>query len=61
MTTTDLTIIPGASSSVVIAADGTVWSITDLIVSWLGSYDSPNTRDAYRRDLLEFFAFCAGH
>ncbi|MGR6915402.1 tyrosine-type recombinase/integrase [[Actinomadura] parvosata] len=28
-------------------------------MAWLLSYDSPNTRDAYRREIERWFAFCA--
>lgn len=31
----------------------------DLTMAWLLSYDSPNTRDAYRREIERWFAFCA--
>lgn len=31
----------------------------DMTMAWLLSYDSPNTRDAYRRDLQKWFDFCA--
>ncbi|SDL73825.1 integrase/recombinase XerC [Nonomuraea maritima] len=30
----------------------------DATMSWLLSYDSPNTRDGYRRDLAMWFDFC---
>ncbi|GAB2918508.1 tyrosine-type recombinase/integrase [Nonomuraea fastidiosa] len=30
----------------------------DATMAWLLSYDSPNTRDAYRRDLAMWFDFC---
>ncbi|MFI6909681.1 tyrosine-type recombinase/integrase [Nonomuraea sp. NPDC050394] len=33
----------------------------DLTVAWLLSYDSANTRDAYRRDIQRWFTFCAEH
>lgn len=33
----------------------------DLTMAWLLSYDSPNTRDAYRREIERWFAFCAEH
>lgn len=31
----------------------------DLTMTWLLSYDSPNTRDAYRREIERWFNFCA--
>ncbi|MFC7582456.1 tyrosine-type recombinase/integrase [Nonomuraea antimicrobica] len=31
----------------------------NLTMAWLLSYDSPNTRDAYRREIERWFAFCA--
>ncbi|WP_214323001.1 tyrosine-type recombinase/integrase [Nonomuraea sediminis] len=33
----------------------------DLTMAWLLSYDSPNTRDAYKREIERWFAFCAEH
>ncbi|WP_431928582.1 tyrosine-type recombinase/integrase [Nonomuraea jabiensis] len=30
----------------------------DTTMAWLLSYDSPNTRDAYRREITRWFAFC---
>ncbi|MFD1932218.1 tyrosine-type recombinase/integrase [Nonomuraea mangrovi] len=33
----------------------------DLTMAWLLSYDSPNTRDAYRREIERWFRFCAEH
>ncbi|MEV1167366.1 tyrosine-type recombinase/integrase [Nonomuraea sp. NPDC049784] len=30
----------------------------DTTMAWLLSYDSPNTRDAYRREIERWFAFC---
>jgi site-specific recombinase XerD len=33
--------------------------VRDLTKAWLLSYDSPNTRDAYRREIERWFGFCA--
>jgi site-specific recombinase XerD len=33
--------------------------ILDLTRAWLWSYDSPNTRDAYERNIRRWFEFCA--
>lgn len=33
--------------------------VRDLSKAWLLSYDSPNTRDAYRREIERWFGFCA--
>ncbi|MFI7451938.1 tyrosine-type recombinase/integrase [Nonomuraea sp. NPDC049714] len=34
-------------------------SVRDLTKAWLLSYNSPNTRDAYRREIERWFCFCA--
>ncbi|MGN9844879.1 tyrosine-type recombinase/integrase [Nonomuraea sp. H19] len=40
---------------------GLLGYVQDLTTAWLLSYNSPNTRDAYRRDIAMWFAFCAAH
>ncbi|WP_433444578.1 tyrosine-type recombinase/integrase [Nonomuraea sp. CA-141351] len=37
---------------------GLLGYVQDLTKAWLLSYNSPNTRDAYRRDIEMWFAFC---
>ncbi|MEV0597014.1 tyrosine-type recombinase/integrase [Nonomuraea cavernae] len=54
--TTELASPPG---STVTFPPGLLGYVQDLTKAWLLSYDSPNTRDAYRREIERWFGFCA--
>ena len=56
MTSTDLVTTPGVSSALV-AVDGTVWTLPNLVAAWLGSLRTDNTRQAYARDMREWLTW----
>ncbi|MGI5290896.1 tyrosine-type recombinase/integrase [Nonomuraea polychroma] len=53
-------LVPSAGSEVTFPP-GLLGYVQDLTTAWLLSFDSPHTRDAYRRDLERWFTFCAAH
>ncbi|GGO62932.1 tyrosine-type recombinase/integrase [Nonomuraea cavernae] len=45
--------------SAIVFPPGLPGHVRDLTKAWLLSYDSPNTRDTYRREIERWFGFCA--
>lgn len=54
-------LVPTTSLAAEVAAYGPTRRVHVLVASWLAEYDSPNTRDAYARDMKMWLKFCDEH